>query len=343
MKPHPILYPLSLVYGFVVWIRNVLFDSGILKSVDVGVPVISIGNITAGGTGKTPMTIEVAKYFLGLGKRVAVVSRGYGRMSRGTIVVSDGMNPLANVAQSGDEMLFIARQLPNAIVIADEKRVRGAKKAVEEYRANIIVLDDGFQHRYLHRHIDMVLLDGTRSLMKSMLLPAGYRREPLNNLRRADAVVVTKVRDPLDASPLMNDPNVAPVTNKFSSSYVPVAVINVFGGVRQSLEILKGHSVIAMSGIANPKSFENNIESLGAAISSRYAFADHHRYTNEDIRQVLETHRLQRTDFIITTEKDAVKLSEFKHELSGISILALMMEIQIHQQEQWKQFLRTAV
>ncbi|MEW5799125.1 MAG: tetraacyldisaccharide 4'-kinase [Bacteroidota bacterium] len=343
MKPHPILYPLSLVYGCGVWTRNLLFDNGILKSVDVGVPVISIGNITAGGTGKTPMTIEVAKYFLGRGKRVAVVSRGYGRMSRGTIVVSDGMNLLANVAQGGDEMLFIARQLPNAIVIADEKRVRGAKKAVEEYRADIIVLDDGFQHRYLQRRVDVVLLDGTWSLMKSMLLPAGYRREPLNSLRRADAVVVTKVRDPLDASPIMSDPNVATVTNKFSSSYVPVAVINVFGGVRQPLDILKGHSVIAMSGIANPKSFESNIESLGAAISSRFAFADHHRYTNEEIRQVLETHRLQRTDFIITTEKDAVKLSEFKNEFSEIPVFALMMEVQIHQQEQWKQFLSSAV
>ncbi len=343
MKPHPILYPLSLVYGFVVWIRNVLFDSGILKSVDVGVPVISIGNITTGGTGKTPMTIEVAKYFLDRGKRIAVVSRGYGRVSQGTIVVSDGLNVLANVAQGGDEMLLIARQLPNAIVIADGKRVRGAKKAVEEYRADMIVLDDGFQHRYLHRHVDIVLVEGSRPLMKTMLLPAGYRREPLNCVRRADAVVVTKVHDPLDASLIVSDPNVAAVTNKFSCSYVPVAVMNIFDGVRQSLEILKGHSVVAVSGIANPVSFENDIESSGAKISSQFAFADHHRYTNENVWQISETYRVKRADFIVTTEKDAVKLSEFKNEFSEIPVLALKMAVQIHQQEQWENFLFMAV
>ena len=320
-----------------------LFDVGILKSFDAGVPVVSIGNIVVGGTGKTPLTIEVGRLFLKKGKRVAVISRGYGRKSRGTVVVSDGFSLLSDTLTGGDETQFIARQLPKAIVIADEKRARGAKKAVEEFHAEVIVLDDGFQHRYLKRHIDIVLLDGTRSPMDTMLLPAGYRREPLSSLKRAHAVVITKVGDPSNAPLVMNDPNVVTVKNKFSSSYTPVAIRNIIGGVRQSLEMLKGHSVVAVSGIANPKNFEKDIEKSGAKIISSFAFDDHHQYTVELVRKIVETHRRKETDFIVTTEKDAVKLAELKNELSGVPIFALVMDIQMHQREQWENFLLTAV
>lgn len=343
MKPNPLLYPFSLVYGFIVWMRNLLFDVGILKSVDIGVPVISIGNITAGGTGKTPMTMDVAKFFLEKGKRVAVVSRGYGRMSRGTVVVSDGQNILADAAQSGDETMVIARRLPKAVVIADEKRVRGAQKAVEAYRVEVIVLDDGFQHRYLQRRIDIVLMDHSRPPMKSMLLPAGYRREPLSGLKLSHAVVVTKAADPSDLSPILNDPHVAVVSHAFSSSYAPVAVRNIFNDARQPLEILNGRSVVAVSGIADPESFERTVEASGARISSRFAFGDHHRYTENEIRHISEAQRLKGTDFIVTTEKDAVKLSDYKKRISDLPVFALVMEVRIHQREQWEQFLLTAL
>lgn len=310
---------------------------------DAGVPVISIGNISAGGSGKTPVTIEVAKFFLQNGKRVAIISRGYGRKSRGTIVVSDGVRMFADASNGGDETMFIAQQLPNAIVIADERRVRGAKTAVEEFHADVIVLDDGFQHRYLKRTVDIVLLDGTRPPKKTLLLPAGYRREPLRNLKRAQAIVVTKVGAASDASKMLSDPNVSAVMNTFTSSYSPRGIRSIFGSLCQSLEILKNHSVVAVSGIANPKSFKSDIEKTGATIRSRFDFDDHHRYTVEDVRHISEAHRHHGTDFIVTTEKDAVKLSEFKNELSGIPIFALVMAVQIHQREQWEQFLLKAV
>ena len=175
-------------------IRNWLFDIGILKSVDVGVPVISVGNITAGGTGKTPIVENIAKIFIEQGKKVAIVSRGFGRASRGTVVVSDGKNILAKAKDAGDEPLYLAQRFNSVIVVVDEQRVRGAQLAVTKYGAEIILLDDGFQHRYLKRDIDIVLMDSQNSPFVTSLLPAGYRREPLRSLQRANAIIWTKVK-----------------------------------------------------------------------------------------------------------------------------------------------------
>lgn len=339
MKPHPILYPFSLLFGFAVWVRNLLFDIGILRSVDVGVPVISIGNITAGGSGKTPMTIEVAKFFLQRGKKVAVVSRGYDRKSRGTVVVSDGIKISAGVSSGGDETLLIAQQLPNAIVIADERRVRGAKEAIEKFHADVIVLDDGFQHRYLKRVTDIVLFDNVHSPMETMLLPAGYRREPLRSLKRAHAVVVTKVNDAQQAARMLDDARVSYVPKKFSSSYAPVAVKSIFENVSYSINKVQGQSVVVVSGIAHPESFEAEIGSLGGRISLKFTFRDHHIYTREDALRILDAFRKNNADCILTTEKDAVKISQFNRELAGIPVFALVMESRVHQQEEWKKFL----
>ncbi|MBI2428069.1 MAG: tetraacyldisaccharide 4'-kinase [Ignavibacteriales bacterium] len=327
MKPHRILYPFSLLYGFTVWVRNLLFDIGILKSVDVGVPVISIGNITAGGTGKTPMTIEIAKF---------------GRNSRGTIVVSDGNRVLSDVVNSGDEAFFISQQVPNAIVIADERRVRGAKKAIENFHADMIVLDDGFQHRYLVRDVDIVLFDSNHSSLETLLLPAGYRREPLSSLKRAHAVVATKVNDSLSAARILDDAKISVVPNKFSGSFAAVAVRDIFENVRHSAEKVKDRSVIAVCGIARPESFEAELIMLGARLTTTFSFEDHHRYTMDDVQRIVEAFHKNNGEYILTTEKDAVKLNQFRHELFGIPTFALVMEVRIHEHEQWEKFLSSA-
>jgi len=343
VKPYRVLYPLSLLYGAVVWLRNFLFDVGILKTVDVGVPVVSIGNISAGGTGKTPITIEAAKVFLEQGKRVAVISRGYGRATRGTVVVSDGKKLLADATQAGDETVMIARHLPNVIVIADEQRVRGAKKAIDDFHADVIVLDDGFQHRYLERALDIVLLDGEGFCFETPMLPAGYRREPLSSIKRADAIVVTKVNEMTVAEKTFNNKRLLSVEYKFSASYKPSAIQSVFGIVRQTAETMAGHAIVAFCGIAHPEHFRSVLEKLGVRIVQFLPFNDHHRYSLSDVREIVQVYRENSADMILTTEKDAVKLHTFADELSQLPLFSLLMEMSIHQQQQWKSLLSRVI
>lgn len=339
VKPYRVLYPLSLLYGAVVWLRNFLFDVGILKTVDVGVPVVSIGNITVGGSGKTPMTIETAKFFLEQGKRVAVISRGYGRTTRGTVVVSDGKKLLTGATQAGDETVMIARRLPNLIVIADEQRVRGAKKAINDFHADVIVLDDGFQHRYLERALDIVLLDGEGFCFETPMLPAGYRREPLSSIKRATAIVVTKVNETAAAEKIFGDKLLSSIEYKFSTSYAPTAVQSVFGTGRQTIDALTGYTTVAFCGIAHPEHFRNVLEKLGVRIVQFLPFNDHHRYSLSDVREIVQVYRENSADMILTTEKDAVKLHTFADELSQLPLFSLLMEMNIHQQQQWKSLL----
>ena len=342
MKPHPLLFPFSLIYGCVVRVRNWFFDIGILKSVDVGVPVISVGNITAGGTGKTPMVIAIGNMLIDAGKKVGVISRGYGRTSSGTLVVNDGVHILADALTGGDEPLLIARRLKGAIVIVDEQRARAALKGVKEYGVDVIILDDGFQHRYVKRDIDIVLMDENNSPFNTALLPAGYRREPLRNLKRASAVVVTKVHSEISANSLLTRKEVT-TQNKYSSSFQATGIRHVLGDVEQSLALLKGHSAVAVSGVAQPEGFLREIESKGVKIKKTFSFSDHHRYTKEEIVSILNSFIKEKTDFILTTEKDGVKLEAFKNEFNGVPAFALVMNIAIHQQGQWKNYILGAL
>jgi len=343
VKPHPLLFPLSWIYGIIVTLRNWFFEIGLLKSVDVGVPVISVGNITTGGTGKTPVVENIAKIFIASGKKVAVVSRGYGRKSLGNVVVSDGKNIFTNVEEAGDEPLFLAQQLQNGIVIVDEDRARGAKKAIEEFSAEMIILDDGFQHRYLRRNVDIVLMDADNMPFDSMLLPAGYRREPVRSLKRAHAVVLTKVENEYAAKEFLDRAEFNSIEHKFTSSYRVVGLTNIFNGVIQSLDMLKEHSVIALCGIAKPENFKKSVDATGAAVKDFLSYDDHHRFTGSDIDDIIKVFHNMRVDFIVTTEKDAVRLEEFKDDFRGIPVVALKMEVVIHQEDEWKKFLQKAI
>lgn len=182
--------PFSAFYWLGVAIRNLFFDKGILKATKVEVPVISVGNISAGGVGKTPV-VEMLVERLKRKRHLAIVSRGYGRKSSGTIIVSDGKRQLVSVEKAGDEAYQIANKYRNLIVVVDEKRVRGAQKAIK-LGAELIVLDDGFQHRYLARDLNVVVLTAAEILEGDLLLPAGNRREPIASLERADVVMISR-------------------------------------------------------------------------------------------------------------------------------------------------------
>lgn len=343
MKPHPVLRPLSFVYGIVVWVRNLLFDAGILTVTDVNIPVISIGNITAGGSGKTPVTIEAVRYLAESGKKIAVISRGYGRSTRGTVVVSDGKKILTDASAGGDEPVMIASHVRSAVVIADEDRVRGAKFAVAQFGAECIVLDDGFQHRYLKRNCDIILMDVRRSPFDTMLLPAGYRREFLGSVQRAHAVMATKAKDRTDARSLLGRKEIEHVPQIFSSTYQAVGVRNIFGGSSQSLEMLNGRTVLAVSGIANADDFHLALRMHGADVASTITNGDHHRYSASDIERIIDRYRTSNIDYVITTEKDAVKLEQFRKEINAIPVFFLSMEVKIHQHDQWMSMLTEAL
>ncbi len=339
MKPHWSLFPLTPLYGLAIVMRNWMFDLGILNSVNVGVPVISVGNITAGGSGKTPIVMNAANIFLDAGKRVAIVSRGYGRQTKGTIVICDGKNILADAGSGGDEPLLIAQQLKKAIVISDEDRVRGARKAIEEFGAEVIVLDDGFQHRHIARAKDIVLVDSQQSTFETMLLPAGHRREMIGSLKRADSVIVTKVKNEDDVKMILDDIKFNPVQHKFSSSFRPSGIRHLFGGVVQSIEILKGRTAIAFCGIAKPESFRETLSSCGVDIREFFSFGDHHRYVRSEIEMIVRSMQLLKTDFILTTEKDAVRLTGFKPELIQMPISVVMMDVKVLPSDVWRNYL----
>jgi tetraacyldisaccharide 4'-kinase len=328
-----------MLYALAVWLRNLFFEIGLLPVSDIGVPVISIGNITAGGTGKTPMTANVVKILQNAGKRPAVISRGYGRVSGGTVIACDGKSIQASPLMAGDEPVLLARMTDNAIVVADEDRVRGARTAVKQYGADVIVLDDGFQHRYLHRTKDIVLVDTHQLPFSTMLIPAGYRREPMGSLKRATAVMVTKAGSASEAATVMQDERMGYGGRTFSSEFTPVGIKHVFGGVGQSLEILKGHSAVVFCGIAGPEAFLKHLNECGITVREQFIFPDHHRFTDAEIAEIVASFHAAKADFILTTEKDAVRLGEFESRLVTLPVSALVMELVIHQQEAWRTYI----
>jgi tetraacyldisaccharide 4'-kinase len=343
VKPHWLLFPLVPLYGVVSILRNWFFDIGIVRSVDVGVPVISIGNITTGGTGKTPIVKNVAMIFLESGKRVAIISRGYGRNTKGTVVVCNGKDVLADANSAGDEPLLLAENVRDAIVIVDEDRVRGSKRAINDFGADVIVLDDGFQHRHIKRTKDIVLIDAHHSPFDTMLLPAGYRRESKSSFSRVDAVVVTKANTAAEAAIEMERSELVPIGHKFSSSFRPIAVHHLFGGVKQSLEILKGHSAVALCGIAKPESFQQSLHLCRVNVKKYFNFPDHYRFTTMDVENVLRAFQNSKADYIMTTEKDAVRLREFEKDLKQVPIFVLKMDVAIHQSDEWKKYLMSGL
>lgn len=297
--------PLSWVYGFVVWIRNCCFDFRIFRIHQVGVPVISVGNITTGGTGKTPFVEYLVRYFIHRNKKVAVLSRGYKRITKGMIIVSDGRSAQRNVEMSGDEAYQVARKFPQSIVIVDEDRARAAVYAIEKFGVDVIILDDGFQHRSLHRDVDIVMIDGGQSLRKMNMLPAGMRREPLRSLDRATAIVF---------SGFSNYENfIGEIKRKFSIpcmkvKFNPTGAHKFIDDGLIPLASLNGKNCIAFCGIGNPNSFITTLKELNLQILDCKVYPDHHKFSIEELTEIKNKFDEVKVDFIITTEKDAVRI-----------------------------------
>jgi tetraacyldisaccharide 4'-kinase len=305
----PLLLPFSYVFGACVFVRNLFFEIGILRSQSVGVPVISVGNISAGGAGKTPFVELLVRKLTHRGKKVAVVSRGYKRASSGMLVVSNGTIRCAEASESGDEPAQLAAKLDGSIVIVDEQRVRGARYAVSKFGVNVVVLDDGFQHRYIRRDADVVVLSAGEASDPGFLLPAGNRREPMSSLRRSSLIAISRCESVQEFEDALHE-----VRRWSDTPAIGLATrVSAFrrASTRFSVDLggLKGKAVMAFSGIGNPESFDKTLLSLGFEVRNHVVFPDHHPYTGNELTELENGSRKLGVDFLVTTEKDLARLA----------------------------------
>ena len=335
-----LLFPLSISYGVLVHIRNVLFDLGIFKSQRFDVPIISVGNITAGGTGKTPMTMWILNLLKTDFKRIVVVSRGYGRKTKGVIVVSDGEGTITTAEEGGDEPVLIARKCPQYPVVVAEKRSQAIKKALSDYQPDLILLDDAFQHRWVYRHCDIVLINAGGKIHREYLLPLGNLREPLKSIIRADIIILTKIDGEID-------PNDKTLLEKshfktiFYSKFLPDIFVNLDLRVTTKIDELKGQKVIAFAGISEPELFRQFLENKHVVIKDFIIYPDHHPYGQKDLNDLFSIARKYNCKYIVTTEKDIVKINQPVG--ADIELLALSLKIQMSDSEKLKQNILTCI
>lgn len=320
-----LLYLLSLLYKEGIRLRNLLYDCGIFKTRKVECKVISIGNITVGGTGKTPMVIMLANLLKEHGYKPAVLSRGYGGKNRNSInVVSDGSRIFMKHDEAGDEPMLIAGSVNDIPVITGRERYLTGKYAVDHMGADILILDDAFQRRSLSRDIDIVLLNDKRPFGNGFLLPRGTLREPAKALNRADVIVLTS--SDREVEEIAIDRGLPPVPI-FRGYHRPKDLVKGSSVDIYPLEYLKGKKVCAFAGIAEPESFKRTIISLGGEVVAFVRFPDHHRYTERDLKEIRSESLNHSSEIIITTEKDGIKLTGFPDFLCNIYMLRIEMEI----------------
>lgn len=311
------LYLLSVLYGIGVRLRFFLYRIGLFKTGKLICKVISIGNITIGGSGKTPMAIYLAGRLREKGEKVVILSRGYKGKMKDTAVVSDGENILLGPEDAGDEPYLMAVQLKTVPVVVGRDRYKSGLYAVERFKPDVIILDDGFQHIRLFRDMDIVLVDGRRWFGNNHLFPLGTLREPLSGLKRASLIMIKG--EPSAISHQLSAIG-CPV---ISFVYKPRSIVKIIDGSKLPIDVLKGKKIAALSGIADPKSFKNTLEKLGALVIKEFAFPDHYAYTNEDVQVV--TSEAAESDMVITTMKDSVKLKSFS--INHPPIYALDIEV----------------
>jgi len=331
-----VLIPLTPLYGYIVKLRNYLFDKKIFKAKRVNVPVISVGNLTVGGSGKTPMTIYFAELLKSRGFTPGILSRGYGRKSKGYILVSEKGEILAGVEESGDEIYqtVLECKVPAAV---SENRVRGAKKLLQETNTNVIILDDAFQHRWIHRDLDVLVFEQrhltTSNKYRRMMLPTGNMREPIESVSRADIIVLNrkfseKAEISEETGKYFADKKV------FTGYYKAVGFVDLKRDSFYKPEDFTGQKSLVVSGIAYPYSFINALNGMNIETANHIVLRDHRYYTHEDIKRIRKEFYALNVQSVITTQKDAVRLTPFLKELDDIDIFYLKIELKFDDEEE---------
>lgn len=336
-----ILYPLVPVYEFVIWLRNYLFDKNVFKEKSVNAKVFSVGNITVGGSGKTPIVIYLTNLLKSYNHKVGVISRGYGRRSRGYILVSDGKKILTPVEKSGDEIFhtILDCSVPAAV---SENRVLGAERLIKETGIKTIVLDDAFQHRWIKRDLDLLVIDQRflteNNFFINNLLPTGIMREPLSSIKRADAVIVNrkfmdKLEIPLAYRIYFEGKKL------FTGYYKAISFFDLKKNTEFALDEFEGQKSLVVSGIATPFSFLNILKQTKVDTENKLIFRDHKRYTYSDVQRIRQIFYSTNSHSVVTTEKDAVKLTRFSRELDDIDIYYLKIKFKMDDEDSFYSFI----
>lgn len=328
-----ILWIMAQGYGLIIRFRRRLYDQRIFRQNKVECCVISIGNITVGGTGKTPMTILLARELQQFGLRVAVISRGYKRAepNRPMVLVADYAGLRASVAQAGDEPFLIAQSVPGIVVAAGKNRSAIARHLVKNYQPQVILLDDGFSHLKLHRDFDILLVDASQPFGNGHLLPRGQLREPTTALKKADLVIFTRSQEPTNRHRLEVNCPVLHFAYDLDG-------LTTLANPEKPVSCTRAAPVIALAGIANPENFLVSVRQNGFSVSELIAFDDHAHYNWFDLKPIFE----RANNIILTTEKDRVKLQDIVPEPWQSQILVVKMKCRlISDRTPWFHFLRS--
>ena len=325
-----VLRVFTVPYGLVVRSRILLYQRGWLRQNRLPCPVISVGNLTVGGTGKTPIVIWLANWLQSRGKQIGILSRGYGRNSRqDTLLVSNGREILVGPQMAGDEPFLIAQQCPGAIVAVGSDRYRLGKWVMDQIPVDCFILDDGFQHLGLYRDLNLLLVDASDEIGLHHLLPAGRLREPLSEAERATAIILTRAK--LDGSfgqvlgPLeeATGKTVAPIVTDFRGQ----ALLHVPTSRSEPLSWARGKPAVLFSGIGNHAAFRSMVSRLGVNIREELRFPDHFSYSQSDLNQIRSRKNSCGAEIVLTTEKDAVKIKPFA--LSDEKLWAVRLRVEI--------------
>ena len=342
MSSHLVLSPLSVAYAAVTRLRTAAYKKGLLKTTKLPVPVISIGNITAGGTGKTPLVARVSRILADEGRRVCILTRGYGRKNATQrVVVSDGLELLANVNESGDEPFWLAEDLRGvAAVICDPARAAAGQWAIDHLDSNVLVLDDAFQHLQLARDLNILAIDVTNPWGGGRLLPSGMLRETPRGVARADCAIITRVEPQSDTEELKLTLQQLVGNRPILTSHMQSKGIRGLSASQLDPGIQVTQPVAAFCAVGNPASFFADLLKAGLTLAHTHTFPDHHHYKQADITRLADEAKRAGATSLITTAKDAVKLRELQF---GLPCYVLEIEISIDSEEKLIDLIRTAI
>lgn len=339
-----LLSPFSKIYHFFVFLRNFLYDKKILKSFESDVPLISVGNLTLGGTGKTPLVAYLSEFLQSQGKKVVIVSRGYkgSKSSNKVFTVSDGQGHIfGSPEECGDEPFLLASWLSDTPVLISKMRASAIQQAESQFSPDYIILDDGYQHRAVSRDIDILLIDAMDPFGNYRLPPSGILREPIKNLCRADIILINRAEEDEDLLTLrriLRRHNEKALVFQLGNRITKLFKLGSDAALDS--ENINGVKCYLFCAIGNPHGFTLNIEKLGAQLVGHKYFRDHYQYTDEDLKKIFREAEKAGASIILTTQKDMVRIKEYD-ESSSLPLYYAKLELALYKEEEFLQALKS--
>lgn len=339
-----ILLPLSFIYSFFPFLKEKLYQTGILKSIKLDVPVISVGNLSWGGTGKTPAVIEISNILKKHSINHSIISRGYGSNSQKNraLIVSDRNKILEKPPLASDENYLLASKLSGIPIIQDRDRIRAGTLAVKEFETKAIILDDAYQHLKADRDVNILLWDSRVTPQKAYPIPAGTLRERISAVKRADAIILTKTNQKGSQYELCRNffEKLCPDKRIFTASHKAVEIKendNDDSEIQYDMESIKGKKTVGFCAIADCDSFKSTLEELGVEICQFFPFRDHHFFSEKDISILSNAFQKNKADFLITTEKDVSRCGSLLKKAGRV--LYPVISFKINEEEEFEKFI----